>query len=450
MNTIARQRLNRESFVRWTTEAMAGSFRMPPDTGSAAPGSGDVTLIWPTSRPDARPVIAVNEVELQELYAFVSTYIPSVRPFTAFFRIVPFSVADELAASSVAHAGDVRIARLVAGASIAEAWFVASKQSDRRSNALPLLRLSRSLAMGQSILGRYGADTLNWVEEEWFNLHQSDASRNPDRDGSSAAWRIVLAATTSSGAIREQPDKIIARFLKDALDFGSIRADMLRQLSALIGDGLDLASFLTSNREERISRFNSAIMDFKQRGQRGPRTEFLVGLMLALAGNGTFEMLRSARDLVGWLDGAVVWFGICAALFEEGNVLSYANGAGRRIVRDLLNKSDPFDAPGCDIASSEFKFMKDGNADLAQMCAGNSDEFEIEILPNVTTWVRNAGKEASALQNAEREAVLRSIDEIFYLAQRTRRQLTFSEGSDSYGGGPPKSKRSGRYKYPGP
>lgn len=444
MTLTASRRLNRESFVRWAAEAMSGSPRVPPHAGPAAHGTGDVTLIWPASRPDARPVITVNESELQELYAFVSTYIPTAQPFTAFFRILPLGVVDELAASTAPLVGDVRIARLVAGASLAEAWFVASKQSDRRSNALPLLRSSHSMAMGQSVLCRYGADTLQWVEKEWLNIHHGEAAPISDSNGGSVAWRIVLAAITSSVSMRDQSDKIIAQFLKDALDSGSVRADMLREVSALVGDELDLASFLTSNREERISRFNSAIMDFKRKGERSPRTEFLAGLMLALAGNGTFEMIRSARELIGWLDGAVVWFGICAALFEEGNVLSYANGAGRRAVRDLLRKSDPFDAPDCDIASTELRFMKKENADLAQICAGASDELQIEIVPNVSTWARNAGTGASALHNAEREAVLRSMDEISYLAQRTRRQLMSAGGADDHGGGPQKSKRSGR------
>lgn len=444
MTITTTRRLSRESFVTWTAEAISGSPRVPPDAGSAVSAKGDVSLIWPEFRPGVRPVIAVNEAELQELYAFVSTYIPTVRPFTAFFRILPPGVVDELTTSPARHADDVRIARLVAGASLAEAWFVASKQSDRRSNALPLLRSSHSLAMGQGVLCRYGADTLQWVEKEWLNIHHTEVSRISDHDTGGAAWPIVLAAVTSSGSMRDQSDKIIAEFLRDALDSGSVRPEMLRRLSSLIGDELDLSSLLTSNREERISRFNSAIVDFKRKGQRSIRTEFLAGLMLALAGNGTFEMIRSTRELIGWLDGAVVWFGMCAALFEEGNVLSYANGAGRRIVRDLLRKSDPFEAPECDIASTEFRFMKEGNADLAQICAGSSDELEIEILPNVTTWVRNAGTEASTLQNAEREAVLRSMDEISYLAQRTRRQLMSPGKPDDYSGGSQKSKRSGR------
>jgi hypothetical protein len=76
--------------------------------------------------------------------------------------------------------------------------------------------------------------------------------------------------------------------------------------------------------------------------------EFLAGLLLAVSGNGSFELLRSGKELLNRSPVSIIWFGVCAALFEESNVLTTANCVGRRLVRDLQRPPGLFDPPESD------------------------------------------------------------------------------------------------------
>ena len=156
--------------------------------------------------------------------------------------------------------------------------------------------------------------------------------------------------------------------------------------------------------------------------------------MLAIAGNGSFEMMRSAREFEGWLDGAAIWFGICAALFEESNVLEYANSAGRRIVRDLMRREDPFDLPTADICSTELRFVSSsgGRMDIGQLGLHGPNSVEIEILPNVATRALLQEGAQSTVDTEGRELLLRTLDEMSHLATRARRILADRNGDDLY------------------
>jgi hypothetical protein len=290
--------------------------------------------------------------------------------------------------------------------------------------------------LGQIVLAGYGDKARGWALQEWITTRAGHSNAAGDRnvESSSLAWHHVhIAITIIARRSFKGYDDPIAEFIGAAVEAQSVRPDMLRPLSAIAGPNLDLVRLLTASREERISRFNATVADLKRRGESGLQSQFLAGLMLAMAGNGSFEMMRSAREFEGWLDGAATWFGICASLFEESNVLAYANSAGRRIVRDLLRRDDPFDFPRADIASTELKFIEGSKIDVGSLGVHGPKSIEVEILPNVVTRILS-NENAPSVGNAEgREILLRTLDEMSYLANRARHLLTDREGDERQG-----------------
>ncbi|MBR1271834.1 hypothetical protein JQ629_30555 [Bradyrhizobium sp. AUGA SZCCT0222] len=446
MIAITTRRLSREEFVNWMAEALVGNPTLPSDAGSQRAKPNDVTLAWPDFQANARPIICVPERQLQEFFAFVSTYSTNVRPFTAYFRVLPTELIESLENNRRVHGNEMQIARMVAGASLAEAWMAAARQSERPSHVLPLLQSSLSLLLGQTVLAGYDDQAFDWALNEWIAARGEgiEAVSKQNVGSSAVAWLHVHRATTalSRGALREFNGPIV-EFIAAAVEARSIRPDMLRKLSTIAGVDLDLVKLLAASREERISRFNATIAQLKNRGEGGLKPEFLAGLMLAIAGNGSFEMLRSAREFEGWLDGAVVWFGICAALFDDSNVLVYANSAGRRVVRDILRRDDPFDLPRADIASTELRFMQGSKVDVGQFGVHGPRSIEVEILPNVVTRILSQETSQTERSPDERDILLRTMDEVSYLASRARRILT--EGSERQGD-IYRSRRPGRSK----
>ncbi|GAA0325523.1 hypothetical protein GCM10009087_39810 [Sphingomonas oligophenolica] len=409
-------RLNREDFVSWLAKALSG---VPVKANAGRSGGekpGDVTLAWARDKADAWPVLSVRQSQIHDFYAFVSTY-TKVRPFTAFFRVLPFELISVLQPRDSLIDG-IAGAKCVAGAAMAEAWVASDREADRPKNVLPLLLSSLSASLGKTVLAGYDEAAFDWVLKEWAELRRQpgDTLRTQDIEGASKPWRILLTASANPRHTRTDDNGLIADFLATALARGSIQPDMLRSLDPLAGQ-VDLMGLLAASREERINRFNEMVADLKRRSDRGLRSEFVAGLMLAIAGNGSFELLRSAREFDGWLDGAVTWFGICAALFEESNVLTYGNSAGRRLVRDFARVDNPFTPPRADINSSELRFMTNGEA--FQLATHAPNCLDVELLPNVLSRVSEAAPEDFTRRD-ETELLLRNLDEAGYLIDRAR------------------------------
>ena len=80
---------------------LAGGSRMPPS----------VTLVWPEHQSNARPIVCVASQQFQEFFAFVSTYNTSVRPYTAYFRVIPLELAGILENTGRERRNEMRLAK---------------------------------------------------------------------------------------------------------------------------------------------------------------------------------------------------------------------------------------------------------------------------------------------------------------------------------------------------
>lgn len=429
MTDLATVHLTREEFVDWMAAASDGAPTLPSRVSGSASGEGSVTLTWRFNEPDARPIVCVPKRELKDFFAFVSTYIPTLRPYSAFFRVMPIELLPALGGRKrLAPKHELKLARAVTGAGIAEAYMRATRSSKRTKGLLPLLQASLSSVLGQTVLAGYQNVSMDWVASEWSAIHVRSDEERHDADfikDALVAWRLVSQAVEESpGSSGDQIEQTIVRFIAAALREGGVRADLLRSLSSIAGPEGDLAQVLASSREERIGTFNSVLVALKRNSELGLRSQFAAGLLLAVAGNGSFEMLRSARELDSGLRGAVTWFGICAALFEESNVLNYADCSGRRLARDLLHGHNPFDLSSADIGSAEYQFIDHDRTALAHIGAHGVGFIDVEILPGVITRVPLESDDKSILRPDDTEKLIRSLQEIGYIAERAQRMLT--------------------------
>lgn len=418
MTSIERVRLNREDFVSWLGKAVSGAATMPRASNAGLVKPTDVTLVAPQKGAKVSPVVCIPQAQMHDLFAFLSTY-TKVRPFSAFFRVLPLEMISVLERGDAIVKNELSVAKCVAGAAMAEAWIVSARESDRPKNVFPLLLASLSSALGQAVLAGYDQDARDWIVSEWIELRKqpSHPFRTQDIDGPSLAWKTMGSAVNSSEVPQGRDADLIVHFLSDAIEVGTIQPAMLRVVAPL-SSGVDFETLIAAPREERINRFNEIVSDLKRRSDRGLRSEFLAGLMLAIAGNGSFDLLRSARDFDGWLDGATTWFGICAALFDEGNLLTYGNSAGRRMVRDMMAREHPFETPRADINSSEYRFLSFGEALQSTTHAPNS--LDVELLPSVVSRVSAATPQDNERRRDETEMLLKSLDEAGYLIDRAR------------------------------
>ena len=431
MTAVERVRLNREDFVGWLGKALSGTAALPRTSSVGPEKPTDVTLAAPRHEIEAWPIICIAQAQMHDLFAFLSTYV-KVRPFSAFFRVLPVELISVLEGQAPAGKNDLALAKCVAGAAMAEAWIASARESDRPKNVFPVLLASLSSALGQAVLARYDQAAIDWISKEWSEIRKQPGdpfgAQNPH--GANVAWRIMLSAIGTPAGDVGADASAIGDFLSSVLRAGAIRSEMLGQLAPL-SVGVDFGTLLAASREERISRFNEVVSDLKRRSDRGLRSEFVGGLMLAIAGNGSFDQLRSAREFDGWLDGATTWFGICAALFEESNLLSYGNSAGRPMVRDLLTRENPFQPPHADMNSSEYRFLNFNDALQSSTHAPNA--IDVELLPNVMSRVSAASYQDGEHRRDDVEMLLRNLDEAGYLIDRARHVAIGFAGGERQG-----------------
>lgn len=442
MSAVETIRLNREDFVSWLGTALSDGLVRPVRDSAGPEKPTDVTLAWAREAAASWPAVCVPQGQIQDLFAFVFTY-TKARPFSAFFHVLPLGLISVLQPRRDDETNRIALAKCVAGAAMSETWIASARNGDRPTNVFPLLLSSLSATLGQVVLAGYDERAFEWALHEWIELRRlpSDIFRPQSVDAMSALWRLLLPASETSQP-RSREDGLIASFVSRALIRGSVQPEMFRQLAPLAGS-VDLLALLASSREERINRFNEVVTDLKRRSERGTSAEFLAGLMLAIAGNGSFELLRSAREFDGWLDGAVTWFGFCAALFEESNILTYANSAGRRLVRDISRINNPFTPPYADIASNEFRFLV-GNDALSQIATRSPRSFDVEILPNVVSRVTDAAPENGRRGRDQTDMLLRSLEEAGHLIDRARQIALRSDGVDAKEGSLIKPPRRGK------
>ena len=433
MSTLSRADLSREEFTKWVGSASTGVYQLPTQTGTGGP-EGRVTLVWRTDAARPVPIACVPERELRDFYAFTSTYAGTIRPYTAYFRVLSLEMLQEVEQLQD-RAFDIRLARCVAGAALSETWSAARRRGERVLSAVPSVRMSPSSALGQAVLAGYRRSALEWTASEWLKLQATPSGIDPAQvlEAAASCWRVVAAAVDVGSADRLHMDEAeIAQFLSSALRSNDVTAESLTFLGSADFNEPSLVSMLASPREERIAGFNALVLDLKRRDDRGMRGQFAAGLMLAIAGNGSFDLLRSTRELEGWLDGAITWFGICAALFADSNLLSFSDCAGRRTLRDLLRREDPFSTPAVDISSTEYRLV-DQHRDQAAMLGGCGTSFvDVEILPNVVARVLTQRADADH-RDGTAEMLQRALEEIGYIATRARRLTNERERSPKQG-----------------
>lgn len=438
MNDLASVKLNREEFVEWVANASFAAPE-PPKVGKKKSSSNahDVHLYWAKNATVLHPIVFVPQSDLTDFFAFVSTYFKSLRPFTAFIRVLPLEMQSTIESVAMDEEMRTAVAKAVVGGSIAEAWMNSDRLSEKPTNPLPLLRSSLSSTLGSSLVKGYGTASLDWIADEWFGLQSISSLTIQDARFKSAlkAWKLLGAAIENDTSTKfERTERLIIEILSKVIREGYFSSNSLKFAEQLFEPASDLVELLASPREDRIKSFNELVHDLKRRNDTSIKAEFTAGLHLAIAGNGSLDLLRSAREFDGWLDGATTWFGICCSFFERSNVLSYASSTGRRHMRDLLSEIDFFDAAQADISSLEFAFqIEQPDFDIRRLGVGDTGLIEIEILPGVSTWLMPFEPKAVGPSRKEMEALVRAVDEAAFVTDRARRMVFEFMNADRQG-----------------
>jgi hypothetical protein len=417
--------LSREQFLSWIGGEIPTATRGSPQTLARKTPPGKIFVAW-REKPDPirlhHAIIAVPPGDQRDFLAFVSTYVGTYRPFTAYFRVVRADLLNEIltAADSPQDKNSI-FSKMAAGAALAELHMQAQAVSQPPEFTLARARgtLSRVAAI-TAALG-YGTESLEWVEKSWVRVQQSGGSpvvTFPCAD----MWSAVAGAlgSTNNSELLLQPSTLINDILPELQSSGRVRNNILSRLSREFPALRGAEKQMASTREDRVRFFQAALPSLVDGPEDVLLREFAAGLLLATVGNGSFDHLSLVNGMVESIPRAIIWFGICASLFAETNLGTFRGGLGRRLARDDSRFVEFFGTPEADLSAAEFDLIykyQDGGPDVPVLDVG---KLSLELLPGVETLLQlpqsERGKELPALRPED-------VRELQFILDRARRLL---------------------------
>jgi hypothetical protein len=333
-------------------------------------------------------VVVVNEGKAQDFLAWVVTYFPNLRPFTAYCRVVERSLA-ELSLSLFRKPCLGRFEDACAGIILCEtASYLDGRQDFRALSSLAgestySFCMSRALALG--VAEKY----FDLVTDNWSEARE--LTKQPQLSNELGPIRPIWAAMfqLSRDQNNRQMDALppeLMEILFELLESGEIREHSLDRITRRVPLP-NIHREMNGPREERVQLLNRTLGELASGEPDNENlNSFLAGLLTAYVGPGTLDYTALLRPHLHRLPGALVWYGLIAGLQGASSVQSFGMGLGRRIIRDVLRNEGFLDLPTCDISMAELSVIS--RASSFDFRTASRNHIEIEIAPCTNVMLR--------------------------------------------------------------
>lgn len=358
---------------------------IPP--GIAPPLSGtSALLLWSTDPGRSRSLpeaIVVGNGGTRDVLAWITTYAPSIRPFTSQVRVLELEqyLRDSEAwrvptASGLDHA--------LAGLMISEAMISGLDTATQRVSAIACQSTVAWALLRGTLLRGYWASA---IAEHWQHARviTSQRERRLPWEDLHQASAVLAALGNADGGFRvpEANWQIL-----EACDELRARGEVRRAWIGVSDEIAGVASRLRGPRESRLVAVEHLLdhVDLQERSLSVVDRFALAYCVSAIVPGSLAQSSLAARLLRG-SPGALIWLSLCAGLHPEARVGYEFGGVGLRVVRDLLVPEPLVSRPRADIALAELEMLTMGNHRELELPTGSTSTISIEIAPGITTVV---------------------------------------------------------------
>ncbi|MDL5046551.1 hypothetical protein QQ054_10950 [Oscillatoria amoena NRMC-F 0135] len=356
----------------------------------------------PSQDDDLPRLIVVADDDLNDFLAWAVTFLPNIRPLTAYVRVLPWSVF-EMARTRPSELASGNLP-ILAGATLGEAMMHAVGRGFFEGLPLTAFESTFSATLGRALMRGFSSELVQHAGMNWRFARQltEQPTRQAVPEALDDVWSIIL---------RVSGKRFFRTDFSPRLEAICAGCDELRHAGALssfswhnISQGRmsdsSAADAMSSSKERRVEVFEAAAAELMQNSSDQFSASFLVGYLASLVSGGSLEHAPLVFPLQERLPMVMVWYGICSALLPDTRVLTDFSHLGLRIVRAMGGHEELLALPNCDIALAELEVLLRGDPRARRFRQTNASFLRVEVAPNVTTTIKWPGRPGTSGQMA--------------------------------------------------
>lgn len=375
------------------------------------------------------PIIVVPKESLLEFYAFVGTYVEQYKPFSAYFRVLPYETLLELTSIKRTSEPNRFPLEKIIGVAITEVY----AQSRGRLKAIDKISVSAaeatlSTTLAEAIQQGYSSDQLPEITDRWEAVRRLERADELYLKSEKIleVWQIISDATSSFASKNSNKNqRAIVNALKKSYDLKENIVDCLASLARELPNLDERLYRMTRSREERVKVSNEILPLIWHSDLDILLKEFLSGAILSMIGNGSLLQLPALDMLLKQSPATALWFGVFSSLQRNNDVMTAGNCLGRRLVRDMHKISNVFSRIEYDISVEELMVMRGEGTKGASYRTAQPTSVKVGLIGNISGRFKiNSNitiKSHDPEINRNTQLDKKKIEELRYLLERANR-----------------------------
>lgn len=372
----------------------------------------EIGVFWrrnPKENFEFPTLVVLSNDKHRDFFAWTATYISTIKPFSAFCRVVDSRTAGDLwKKPSSATRFSVELATSCLGLIFAEAALYSEGRSLKRQTSFRTAWSTCSFAMARGMYVGIAPWLMDSVQNSWVRARQAvslDRLFTPFEE-LQRPWWVCLSLWDYSSILMPR-DVIglekIAEACRDLKKTGQIRDSIWSALTVGSPGLSQIQDEMRGTREYRVELLERALKDLtKMHPSKSEVVAFVIGYLTSLIAPGSFDHLSLLAPIADSLPSALLWYGLCAGLSPDNRLLDSFDGLGRRVMREVQREPDLLRSPSCDIALAELEILG-GSASNLQMLSSGKPYVEVEIFPCISLPCRVVANGAKLTEAETRE-----------------------------------------------
>lgn len=378
------------------------------------PGNDEFYAMWedkPANQFSLPSAIVVNDEALRDFMAWVSTFIGTIKPFTAFVRVIPFSIFSDFSKEmKPSFAGyESACAALI----IAEALSNAPEKVHQSSLTPLLCGSTYSYALARAFACELPFDAFLRITNKVSLVRKLSGQPNRKIPPTSilAVWYILYAIRCDSKNVliskrnldsllglfpdldhkRSNETRYYLQYISDACyqfkEYGEIDYNILRKFSG--STSLENYTVWDKSKESNVIAFKNLMNTLlAERDTPAIAIGFLCGYLACKVAPGSFSHVDLVWPYLDKYPTALLWYALFAGLSKKSDILSSSDCLPLRVIRDLLTPFGLLNIPTGDISVDELEVLFTDSSKDFSFKHGYAGHLQIEVAPNIITKLK--------------------------------------------------------------